>query len=95
MDYSLPQRLQDYVESELHHEALYRALADVAPNEADRQIFLEIAENEHRHADSFSRMYRKLTGLNYTPKIYPQKMEGPYQFALRQLMHNANKTFPV
>ena len=93
MDYNLPQRLQDYVESELNHEALYRALADVAPNEADRQIFLEIAENERRHADRFSQIYQVLTGQNYTPKVYPQKMEGPYRFALRQLLLNEHKTF--
>ncbi len=93
MDYSLPQRLQDYVERELHYEALYRALANVAPNEADRQIFLEIAENVRRHADNFSQMYQALTGQTYTPRIYPQKMEGPYQFALRQLLLSTHKSF--
>lgn len=93
MDYSLPQRLQDYIESELNYEALYRAIADIAPNETERQIFLEIAENERRHAEKFLQIYVALTGQDYTPQTYPRTMEGPYQFALRQLLINEHKTF--
>ncbi len=93
MDYSLPQRLQDYIESELNYEALYRAIADIAPNETERQIFLEIAENERRNAEKFLQIYVALTGQDYTPQTYPRTMEGPYQFALRQLLINEHKAF--
>lgn len=93
MDYSLPQRLQDYIENELNYEAIYRAIADIAPNEKERQLFLEIAENERRHAEKFLQVYVALTGQDYTPQSYPRTMEGPYQFALRQLLINEHKTF--
>ncbi len=93
MDYSLPQRLQDYIEAELHYESLYRAMADVAPNEEERRIFLEIAANERRNADKFLKVYMAVTGQDYTPQTYPPAMEGPYQFALRQLLLNEHKAF--
>ena len=93
VDYSLPQRLQDYIEAEQNDEALYRAMADIAPNEEERRIFLEIAENERRHADSFLKIYLAMTGQNYTPRAYPRTLEGPYRFALRQLLLNEHRTF--
>lgn len=94
MDFGLPQRLQDYIDTELNHEALYRAMADIAPNEEEQRLFLEIADNERQHASAFQNVYTAVTGQHYdTPQIYPVTVTEPYQFALRQLLLNEHRSF--
>ncbi|HWP52154.1 MAG TPA: ferritin-like domain-containing protein [Clostridia bacterium] len=93
MDLTLPQRLQDYIDSEMHHEALYRAMAEKAPTEHDRQLLLEIAENERNHADEFKGIYQAAVGQSYEPEIVPPDMEAPYQIVLRQMIIYENAAF--
>ncbi len=86
MDFTLPQRLQAYIESELNLHALYHAMAEAAPSEYERQIFLELANNQRHHVQSFENVYASIIGGYYNPEMYPGKMNRPYQFALRQLV---------
>lgn len=83
MDMSTIQKLQTYIKAELGDASLYRALAIIAPNETDRQLLLEFAEDEQSHADEFKRIYRQMTGRSYNPEVMPPEMIGSYRDILR------------
>lgn len=84
MDMSVPQKLQTYINAELGDAALYRELSKNTPNENDRQLLLEFAEDEQSHADEFKKLYRRLTGRSYNPEVKPVELKGTY----REILHN-------
>lgn len=93
MDYELPQRLQNYINTELENEAFCRQLAEMAPNLNDQQALLKIAESEHHHAQMFETIYEEMVGVDYKPIEAQVKLSGPYQCVLRQFLLSQNKTF--
>lgn len=84
MDMTTPQKLQMYISAELGDAALYRALAQSAPSEPDRQLLLEFAGDEQSHAETFKRIYRTLTGRSYNPVVNPPVLTGTYRDVLRE-----------
>lgn len=83
MDMSVAQRLRMYIDAETSDAALYRELAKKAPTEADKKLLLEFSEDEHTHAETFSRIYRRITGQTYAPEAKPTVLEGTFAEILR------------
>lgn len=52
--------------------ACYKQLADMAPNEEEKNQILEIQKDEIRHFHVFSQIYTSLTGRQPTPQIVEQ-----------------------
>lgn len=77
------QKLQTYIAAELGDAALYRELAKMAPNQNDSQLLREFAEDEQAHANEFQRIYRMMTGRNYTPTLQPPDLSDSYRDILR------------
>lgn len=84
MEMTTAQKLQMYIDAELKDSALYRELAKIAPNETDRQLLTEFADDEQSHAETFKRIYRTLTGRSYNPEIAPPEIAGDYYDILRE-----------
>jgi rubrerythrin len=84
LEMSTVQKLQLYIKAELGDAALYRELAKIAPNEDDRQLLLEFAEDEQSHANEFQRIYRTMTGRSYNPIIEPPVLQGTFNEILRE-----------
>jgi len=84
LEMSTVQKLQLYIKAELGDAALYRELAKIAPNEDDRQLLLEFAEDEQSHANEFQRIYRTMTGRSYNPMIEPPVLQGTFNEILRE-----------
>jgi len=84
LEMSTVQKLQLYIKAELGDAALYRELAKIAPNDDDRQLLLEFAEDEQSHANEFQRIYRTMTGRSYNPIIEPPVLQGTFNEILRE-----------
>ncbi|WMJ85057.1 hypothetical protein ACS3UN_03995 [Oscillospiraceae bacterium LTW-04] len=93
MDLTLPQQLQEYIEFEMNCDAFYRTMAEIAPTDQERQVFLEIADNRRHHVQLFQDIYVSIAGENYEPPAYSPDMDQPYQFALRHLILSEHKSF--
>lgn len=76
-------RLRTYIDAESKDSALYRALSTMAPDDDDRQLLMEFAEDEHNHAVTFQRIYRSMTGRSYNPTIGTPQIIGSYPDILR------------
>lgn len=83
MEMSITQKLQTYITAELGDAALYRELAQIAPNHKDRTLLLEFASDEQRHAEEFLWIYWSMTGNGFNPPIAPVQLEGSYRDILR------------
>ena len=83
MDNSVTQNLRTYINAELGDSALYRTLSSMAPNNDDRELLLEFAEDEQSHADTFKHIYRQMTGRSYNPAVNPPILSGSYEDILR------------
>lgn len=77
-------RLRTYIDAELKDSALYKALSMMAPNDDDRQLLMEFAEDERNHAITFQRLYRSMTGRSYNPTIGTPQIIGSYKDILRE-----------
>lgn len=80
---SIPRQLQDYINEELYLSELYRILSRSAPNEEDRKRLEDFSEECRTTAESFTQLYRSMTGyrLEYHPE--PVKESGSYKAVLR------------
>ena len=83
MDMSTKQKLQMYIDAELRGAALYQALSEKATDMEDRQLLLELADDEQSHAEEFQNAYRKLSGRRYTPDTPTPEIVGLYRDILR------------
>nr|WP_315019946.1 ferritin-like domain-containing protein [uncultured Aminipila sp.] len=83
MDTTLIEELQTYIKAELGDAALYRELAQMAPDEAEMNLIMEMAADEQSHADEFKLIYKDLTGEIYRPNIAPVRLNMPYADILR------------
>lgn len=84
MEMTTTEKLQMYIKAELGDAALYRELAKIAPDEEDRQLLLEFAEDEQSHAEEFQRIYRIMTGRSYNPTIEPPVLQNTFKEILRE-----------
>ncbi|MHC1722686.1 MAG: hypothetical protein AB9836_05725 [Aminipila sp.] len=83
MDTTLIEKLQTYIKTELGDAALYRELAQMAPDEAEMNLIMEMAADEQSHADEFKLIYKDLTGEIYRPNIPPVNLNMSYFDVLR------------
>ncbi|WP_312648502.1 ferritin-like domain-containing protein [Aminipila sp.] len=83
MDTTLIEELQTYIKAELGDAELYRELAQMAPDEMEMNLIMEMAADEQSHADEFKLIYKDLTGEIYRPNIPPVKLNMPYADILR------------
>jgi Uncharacterized conserved protein len=83
MEMTLAQKLQMYIDAELGDSALYNELSKVAPNDEDRKLLIEFAEDEESHAETFKRIYRNITGKSYNPVVKEPKLSGSFKDILR------------
>lgn len=64
----------------------YAKLANLAPNQKERERILEIRQDEIKHYQEFVRIYRQLTGRQPQPKIVeqcPSHYRNGLEFALQ------------
>lgn len=83
MESSIMHKLGTYINAELSDSALYRELARIAPNEQDRKLLLEFADDEQAHADEFKRIYRLFYGRNFIPDVKKPQIVNSYREILR------------
>lgn len=83
MDIKLINKIEAIIRNELSDAELYRKLAQIAPNETQKKLMLEIAADEQAHADEFKLIYRDLTGEIYRPNIEPIDIDTSYEDILR------------
>ncbi len=83
MDTTLIEELQTYIKAELGDAELYRELAQMAPDEMEMNLIMEMAADEQSHADEFKLIYKDLTGEIYRPNIPPVKVTMPFADILR------------
>ena len=81
---STMQKLQMYIEAELHDAELYKELAKIAPNEGYRQLLIEFSEDEQSHADTFKKIYRMMFGKSYNPVVKAPEIRGSFEEVLRE-----------
>jgi hypothetical protein len=55
----------------------------MAPNETDKMLLVEMAEDEHGHAEEFKSIYHIMTGKCPNVKVLPPKMTLGYRETLR------------
>ena len=69
---SINSMIIDAVRDEQHDEVFYRQLADLAPNQEERALILEVSRQEHNHNQLLHDVYRQLTGRDLPPQPQPQ-----------------------
>lgn len=77
------QKLEMYITAEMGDSALYKELAEIAPNEEFKKLLLEFSADEQSHADTFKSIYRRMFGKVYNPIIEKPKLEGSFNDILR------------
>lgn len=93
MDLYLPQQLQTYINAESKREAIYRAMAQMAPTDDASHIFMELAANEQEYVEMFKEMYRTMVGQDYEPPMPELNIDSPYQIILRQMIGSERNAF--
>lgn len=68
-DQSLVKDVEKAINGEYSAIACYNKLADLAPTQQARQQIYEIRQDEIRHYEAFSNIYKQLTGKQPSPKI--------------------------
>lgn len=83
LDKTLIENLETYIRAELYDASLYRELAQMAPDEMEMNLIMEMAADEQSHADEFKLIYKDLTGEIYRPDIPPANLNMPYTDIIR------------
>jgi len=78
LDSNLIEELQAYIKTELTDAELFRKLAQMAPDEMQMNLLMEMAADEQSHADDFKLIYKDLTGEVYRPSIPPINVNLTY-----------------
>ena len=84
MEKTLPQRLEEYIADELSDHALYQELVHHTTDPEYQKLLTQFAQDEHRHATVFKRLYHMLTGCCYEPGVEPPEVDAPFREVLRQ-----------
>lgn len=78
MENTLVTRLKEYIINELSSSALYKKLAEIAPDEESKGFLEEFAADEYGHAEIFKRLYRNITGKRFNPETEAPQLMGTY-----------------
>lgn len=95
MNSEVSNHLQTYITAELGNAALYRALAEQAPSEHDRQLLLELAKDTEGHAEDFQNAYSTITSRSYTPEVPAPDMSENYRDILKTCVSSASNDLRV
>ena len=87
--------LQTHITTELGNAALYRALAEQAPSEQDRQLLLDLAKDTEGHAADFQNAYSTITSRSYTPEIPAPNLCANYRDTLKTCVLDASNDLRV
>ena len=80
---NLPSRLLEYIHDETSDSLYYRELADQAPDQRARNLFMEFSRDEAQHAANFKEVYYRLTGMQpMVPPVEPPQIP-PYCEAIK------------
>ena len=79
MEWSLPQRLMNYIDAETADAALYRELSKVSDDPGDSKLLNEFDVDEAYHAVDFEAFYRLLTWKRYFPNQYASDLTDDYR----------------
>ncbi len=82
--YDLPEKIGQWINSELYNAQLYRVLSRSAPGDREKQILEEFSDDDQDTADTFMKMYKKMTGYRFIPKPVPIKENGSYRSVIRK-----------
>lgn len=92
--FDLIKRLKEYVEDELGDYAYYMKLSKLAPNENDKKILQQIAEDEKNHAATLSNALYLMTGKKHTPpEAERSKPPTNYKQALKGRIANEARDY--
>ncbi len=79
----LPSRLLEYIHDEISDSLYYQELANEAPNQSARELFMEFSRDEAQHAANFRDVYSRLTGMQpMVPQVQPPQI-APYCEAIK------------
>ncbi|WP_252226945.1 ferritin-like domain-containing protein [Caldicoprobacter algeriensis] len=77
--------LEEYIKDELTDSRYYELLAQKAPTQRAKDLFMEFSKDEKMHAQDFMNAYFMLTGRRYQPpKIEDPKVPDDFMEALQQ-----------
>lgn len=88
---NMPKTLGEFINAELHHAELYRALSKSAPNARDREILEEFSDDCQDNADELMRLYKRMTGYKFEPRPSPVTETGSYRTVLRSRIRNETR----
>lgn len=78
----LTRHLEEYIQDEMRDAQYYRVLAERAPAAGAKEMIVEFAGDEARHAEEFKEAYRCLTGRAYEEKPVAAPAIPEYKEAL-------------
>jgi len=79
MELTTAQRIKMYIEDEERDAIIYKQLSNMATSTKTREILFELSIDEQTHSDSFKKIYRTITGRNYTPLVIPPELNGTFR----------------
>lgn len=82
--YEFIEDLEKTIKNEICDAAYYEKLAEQAPNAQTRQTILNIAKDEKRHEQLFSKVYMTLTGTKPSKPARVDPQVPNYRTALRE-----------
>lgn len=68
-DTQLVADIQKAINGEYSAVMCYQKLADLSPDQTEREQILEIQQDERRHFETFSGIYMNLTGMQPSPQL--------------------------
>ncbi len=90
----LAERLDKYVKQELTGAKYFRQLADLTKSAEQKNILLEIAQNQDIHAKDFARYIPEITGKEYLlPEVPEPVLPSDFKEAVRAGFKNLTDTF--
>lgn len=90
-DQSLITDIEEAINGEYSAITCYKQLADLAPTQEERQQIYEIRQDEIRHYEVFSNIYKQLTGKQPAPQI-KDLCVNPYKKGVESSFLDEQKT---
>ncbi len=84
--------LENYIADELFDSQYYRQLSQIAPSNVAKDLLLSFSEDEKNHAELFEKIYYRLRGYCFTPKMREPRIDD-YKESIVQKMDDEIKDY--
>lgn len=82
MEFTTLQLLRMFIEDEERDAILYKELSNRAPTNKIREILFSISMDEQSHSETFKKIYKNITGRNFSPIIIPPELNDKFEDVL-------------